>query len=437
MRSHRTRVRVVGALTGLALAGAIPGPVAQAASDADSFYRYTGSKPLSSYRPGDILKTRTVPYHVAGISTPIKAVQMLYRGTDAQGRPTANVTSVLKPPGGSKSVKAVSYQSAYDSLDPKDGPSRAIAGDVSLGGIINQVESVIFAPLLLKGYTVVVPDTEGQQANFAAGPEYGTHTLDSIRAVTRSKSTAVNSSTKVGLLGYSGGAIASSWASIRAPQYAPEVNKRLVGVAQGGVLATPAHNLKYVDGSVAWSGVAAMAIIGVARAYDIDFTPYLNDYGRKVVTKLDDASIVNVLGQYPGLTWKKLVKPEYENPRTVPEYVDVVNKINMGQAPSPTIPNYIVQGTGGEAEGTPGNKPGVGSGDGVMVSGDVRTLARKHCAAGVPVVHREYPLSHVGAMLPWAPAALSWLDQRFAGKAAPSNCDQIKPGNSLDPEPHE
>lgn len=437
MRTHRTRIGVVGALAGLALAGTTPGPVAQAASDADSFYRHTGSRPLSSYRPGDVLKTRTVPYHVAGISTPIKAVQMLYRATDAQGRPTANVTSVLKPPGEGASAKVVSYQSAYDSLDPEDGPSRAIAGDVSLGGIINQVESVVFAPLLLKGYTVVVPDTEGQTANFAAGPEYGTHTLDSIRAVTRSKATAVNSSTKVGLLGYSGGAIASSWASIRAPQYAPEVNKRLVGVAQGGVLATPAHNLKYVDGSVAWSGVAAMAIIGVARAYDIDFTPYLSDYGKKIVTNLDDASIVNVLGQYPGLTWKKLVKPEYENPRTVPEYVDVVNKINMGQAPSPTIPHYIVQGTGGEAEGTSGNKPGIGSGDGVMVSGDVRSLARKHCAAGVPVVHREYPLSHVGAMVPWAPAALSWLDKRFAGKAAPSSCDQIKPGNSLDPEPHE
>lgn len=37
----------------------------------------------------------------------------------------------------------------------------------------------MFGPLLALGYTVVIPDTEGPNADFAAGPEYGMMTLDS------------------------------------------------------------------------------------------------------------------------------------------------------------------------------------------------------------------------------------------------------------------
>lgn len=101
-------------------------PAAATASASDPFYAYTGSEPLSSFAPGTVLKTRTLPYHVVGIPTPLKAVQLLYRTTDAQGRPAANVTTVVRSLTGDSS-KAVSYQSFYDSLNPEDSPSRAIA----------------------------------------------------------------------------------------------------------------------------------------------------------------------------------------------------------------------------------------------------------------------------------------------------------------------
>ena len=45
-----------------------------------------------------------------------------------------------------------------------------------------------------------------------------------------------------------------------------------------------------------------MAIIGVARAFNIDLTPYLSAYGVEVYNELKKASITDVLGQYPGLT---------------------------------------------------------------------------------------------------------------------------------------
>ncbi|MFC4913735.1 lipase family protein [Actinomadura gamaensis] len=341
---------------------------------------------------------------------------------------------VRSPSGGGG--KAVSYQSFYDSLDPEHGPSRAIAGNVSLGGAIANLESLILTPALLAGYDVVIPDTEGQTADFAAGPEYGTNTLDSIRAATRSPATGLKRTTRFGLIGYSGGAIATGWAAALAKSYAPDVNKQLVGFAEGGVLVDPAHNLKYVSGSTVWAGIMPMAIVGVARAYGISFDRYLSDKGREVSRKLDRASIINVLAQYPGLTWQQLVKPAYADPDSIPEFVTAVNKVNIGSAPTPSIPGFIGQGNGGVVEGTGNNIPGIGTGDGVMVAGDVRALARQYCATGnTSITYTQYEqLSHVGAPVPWAPAAIGWLNDRFAGKKAPSNCASIPPGNSLAPE---
>ena len=105
----------------------------------------------------------------------------------------------------------------------------------------------------------------------------------------------------------------------------------------GGVLVDPAHNLHYVDGSLSWAGIMPMAIIGVSRAFHIDLTPYLSEYGKPLYAKLEKASIVNVLAQYPGLTWAQLAKPEYPTPESIPVYVHTVNQLIMGTGGTPTI----------------------------------------------------------------------------------------------------
>ncbi|MEU3424714.1 lipase family protein [Streptomyces gardneri] len=444
-------VRLIAVTAALATAGLTDAPAATAATvtetaptttaattapaAGDPFYAYDGSEPLSSFAPGAVLKTRTLQYHLVGIPTPLKAIQLLHRSTDAQGRPSANVTTVVRSLTGDGS-KAVSYQSFYDSLNPEDGPSRAIAGNLTLGGVIPNAEALFMAPLLAKGYTLVIPDTQGQRANFAAGPEYGTNTLDSIRAATRSAETGLSTGTRFGLMGYSGGAIATNWAAAMAPAYAPDVNRQLVGFAEGGLLVAPAHNLKYVDGSLVWSGVIPMAVIGVSRSYDIDLKQYLNDYGRQVYGELEHGSIVDALGHYPGLTWKKMAKPQYADANSVPEFVDAVNRINLGSAATPTVPGFIAQGNGGVLEGTFANPPGIGTGDAVMVAGDVRALARQYCATGNgSIAYRQFNLlSHNGVPVVWAPLAIDWLDDRFAGRTAPSDCGDIPAGNSLAPE---
>ena len=117
-----------------------------------------------------------------GVPTLLKTTQLLYRSTSQLNEPTVNVTSVIQPVGHADKNKVISYQSAYDSLDRDDEPSNAISGGLRFGGIVSTVELVVFGLFLAEGYTVIVPDTEGQRAAFAAGGEYGMNTLDSIRA---------------------------------------------------------------------------------------------------------------------------------------------------------------------------------------------------------------------------------------------------------------
>jgi hypothetical protein len=381
-----------------------------------------------------VLNTRILSYHVLGLSLPVAVVQLLYRSTGVLGQPTVNVTSVLEPPVRLGTPNVVSYQSFYDSLSPADEPSYAISGGLTLGGLIPSVESVLIVPALLAGSAVVVPDTEGENADFAAGPEYGTNTLDSLRAAIASPFTGLAGTTKIGMLGYSGGALATEWAAELAPTYAPDVNRRLVGAFFGGVLVDPAHNLNYISGSTLWSGVLPMAVIGIARSFHFDLTPYLNAYGLAIDNRFQSASIINALGAYPGLTYTDLVLPQYANPDTIPAYVTAANRLIMGTGGIPTVPMLIDQGANGTLDGTSGSTPGIGPGDGVMITGDVRSLAREYCARGVTVQYDEFDLfDHLGTAATWIVDAASWLTARFTGLPAPQDCALIPPGNSLAP----
>lgn len=445
--SSRSLSSGAGALLAVAVLAGATAPVSTAEPRVfDSFYSYDDAAPLSSYALGEVLETRTVPYNVLNIPTPLQAVQILYRSTDALGRPSANVTSVLRPPN-AQPGKVVSYQSFYDSLNPDDSPSRAIAGNApigqwtpsgqnfNLGGAATSGETPFFGPLLALGYTVVIPDTEGPNADFAAGPEYGMMTLDSLRAARDVPETGISDDAEIALMGYSGGAIATSWASILAPEYASDVNDDLIGAAEGGVLVNPANNLYYVNGSIGWAGVGGMAALGLARAYGIDLAPYLNDLGRELLPRFKDASILNVFAQYPGMTWQSIVKPEYHDPNSVPAYLDAVNKINMGTAAVPTIPMFIAQAANGVLEGTQPGGANIGVGDGVMVTGDVAALANRYCDAGLAIQYDQYDtVSHFPGAALWLPGAITWINDRFNGTPAPSNCGHIAPGNSLAPQ---
>ena len=129
-----------------------------------------------------------------------------------------------------------------------------------------------------------------------------------------------------------------------------------------------------------------------------------------------------------------MAKPEYAAARERPGVRARRQPADHGHARHADHPLFIGQGANGELEGTPGDKPGIGKGDGVMIAGDVRTLARQYCAAGVKVQYTQYDLlSHVTSAVPWLGEAVPWLTARFT--ACRRRTARVAPGNALDPIP--
>jgi pimeloyl-ACP methyl ester carboxylesterase len=277
------------------------------------------------------------------------------------------------------------------------------------------------AAYLLAGFIVTVPDYEGTNLDWGAGQESGYGTLDAIRATESYLGAA--SSTKVGMVGYSGGAIATEWAAELAPSYAPALH--IIGAAAGGVPVDFAHNLTYINGDDDWSGVIPAVLVSLGRAFGVNITQYLSSYGEELTSQVSSECIATFASAYPGLTIQQLLLPQYSNPFDVPALVTILNHLIMGTSGG-TPAEPLLLGVG-DSDGT---------GDGIMIDGDVQALAHEYCQRGVPVTFTVYPgLPHSDAAVPFEAQALAFLEGQFNGAAAPNGCASIGQGNSLAPLP--
>jgi hypothetical protein len=382
----------------------------------DPFYTWSGS--LTNVAPGAILRTRVIPDADLGTTTPISATQVLYRTTGEQGEPTVTVATVISPTGSNPTTKVVSYQTAYDALGSECDPSYTLAGGNS--GYDSDEQTVI-GGYVEAGYTVVVPDYEGTNLDWGAGQESGYGTLDGVRAAENLLKLPA-ATTPVGLIGYSGGAIATEFASELAPTYARGLD--IAGVAEGGIPVDFAHNLTYVNGSQDWSGVIPAVLVGVGRGFGINIAPYLSSYGAQITNTVSSECINNFLGSYPGLTIQKLLKPQYANFLSIPVFAQTINHLIMSRTGTPTGPLFI--GVGDQD----------GTGDGVMVTADDEALAHTYCQRGVSVQFSVYDgQDHDNAAVPFEAGALNFLTNRLNGLPVPNGCSSIAAGNSLTPLP--
>jgi hypothetical protein len=407
---RRTALFAAAALSLAGFSGVSTAASAIADPSHDDFYRYTGRTPLSQIAPGTPLKEREVTLGAMTTGTPLAAQQILYRTTDAAGHPALSVTTVVLPAAGTAAPRVVGYLSFYDALGPTCDPSFTLRGGDP--GAANQntggAEQAVVYSLHAQGYVVTVPDTENETLDFGAGAAYGMSSLDAVKATLAVLK--LGASTPVGLMGYSGGSIASDWASELAPRYAPTLN--LVGVAQGGMPVDFAHILTYVDGTPKWSAVMPAALVGIARSYHVDITPYLSDFGAKIVKADSDKCIAEFAGN---VTLKQLLKPQYADVLHVPALRKLLDATLMGSVPGhPAGPLLIVAGN---LDGT---------GDGITIAADEKALAAQYCKQGVAVAYAEVPHGeHTQVGVAFMPQAFAFLAGRFAGLPPVSSCASL------------
>ena len=157
-------------------------------------------------------------------------------------------------------TRLFSYQTSYDALGAQCDPSYTL--EAGTEGETGFIMSYVTA-----GDTVVMADYQGEDNAYGVGQLSGYETLDAIRAAERWLGVP-EVSTPVGMLGYSGGAVATEFASELAPTYAPHLD--IVGVAEGGIPVDLFHDLTYIDNpDSSWTGQIPSYLDGLARGFDI------------------------------------------------------------------------------------------------------------------------------------------------------------------------
>jgi hypothetical protein len=266
---------------------------------------------------------------------------------------------------------------------------------------------------------LLTSDYEGATDDFGAGRESGYATLDAIRAAEHQLDLSADS-TPVGAVGYSGGSIATEWASELQPVYAPE--RDMIGVAEGGIPADFAHNLSYLDGSSTWAGgdsrhcprplarVAPGSLEALQRRRRTD-----PQVGRAGLSEPERLPRPDIRGPAPSAIQRRT---------QVKTFVDIVNDSITARAGTPGQPLLMAVGNS------------VGTGEGVMVTKDVQELAHTYCGRGVPVQLSVYSyLNHFLAAIQFEVQALRFFHERYNGKDTPNQCTSIGPGNALTPLP--
>ena len=368
-------------------AGAIPPPAE------DAFY--TPPAGYETTTPGSILRTRSVVVTGLGIPLPVKATQMLVRSTDAKGRPMATVSTLLQPLTlyfGRRPL--LSYQPATDSLGDECEPSYLLRLGL-------EKEEPLMALGLLKGWAVVVTDYQGPRHAYGPGRMEGQATLDGIRAAERLSGTGLaGTATPVGMMGYSGGALATGWAAELQPTYAPELNVK--GVAAGGTPSDLKAAGQLIDGGP-FSGLFLGAAVGISREYE-EILPILNDRGHEMVDLIGDMCYAEMAAFFPFRHLREFTT--VADPLNHPTVAGILAQNKMGAA-APKAPVYLYHSLFDE----------------LIPYSTAVELKNNWCSKGAKVAFNgDFLSEHVVLAVTGAPGAISFLNARFMGLPAPNDC---------------
>ncbi|SUD47495.1 Secretory lipase [Nocardia otitidiscaviarum] len=367
----------------------------------DPFYR--PPRGLSRRAPGAVLRSRAVELALLGVLPQrIAAWQLLYRSTDLHGRPEAAVTTVLLPWGAdpAQARPVVSYQCAIDAVASNCLPSYAFRRGSRALGALPQLELLLVAHALTRGWAISVPDHIGTAGHFGTPREPGYRALDGLRATLAFLGHPVD--TPVALSGYSGGGLATVWAAEMAAAYAPELN--ILAAAAGspvGDLESTFFRLN--DARFGFGGLATLCLAGLRRAYPplhASLAERLDPASLELLDRAERSTTIPLVLRASRARLQDLEGGALAALRTLPQVRAVLTDIQPGDNP-PDFPVLTVQGVH----------------DLVIPVGNVDRLVDRYRAAGTPVRYiRDLLGDHVGLGLLAAPLVENWLAARFAGK---------------------
>ncbi|CAM5316118.1 lipase [Streptomyces xanthochromogenes] len=380
------RTRVAGAITAaLLLSAATPTAFADDTATAS---------------PGDIVSQSPTEFHpLPGQWTNTRAWHVTYRSTTAKGTPNTVSGTVIVPNDGRTGPRpVVTYAVGTVGL----GDSCAPSANFPYG---TAVEATLINQVVQRGWAVAVTDYEGLGTagdhTYTVGRAEGTAVLDAARAAERLGIPGVDANSPVGIMGYSQGGQASSWAAELHDSYAPDL--KVKGTATGGVPADLMKVASSNDGGLG-SGLIFMAAAGQDAAFpELNLNSYLNPAGKALVDyfKNNCVAIDTTVGSF-----KHITDMTVKNPLQQPDWQARLAESKLGTH-RPDAPVYLYHGTIDE----------------LIPYAVGQQLRTDWCAKGTNVEWHALPLlGHIGGVTVGGIPAANWLADRFAGKSTHPNC---------------
>lgn len=360
---------------------------------------YLPPKPLPDGPPGTIVRSEEVEEAPRGS----RAWRILYLSRSYTGKPTAVSGLIFVPttaPAAGRRVVA-STHGTIGVASGCVGSNREAKYWPAIDGL---------REFLDRGYVVVAPDYQGLGTPgphpYLVGDSEAWAALDMVRAARRFE--RARAGARFAVIGASQGGQAALFTGQQAARYAPELS--LVGVAA----AAPATDLQRL-----FSENSDNPIVRVLSAYTLAtwtrvypglrLDQIVTPAARPVVRRLaricitvDRSSAIasGLLGQLLRIGYLKRLPWETE------PWKGIIARNSPGRVRIPS-PIAITQG---EA-------------DDLVLPAITTAFVERLCRSGQTVDYRTYPgLGHLPAGRTTAPDLARWVDDRFAGRAAPTTC---------------
>lgn len=357
--------------------------------------------------PGTIIRSEKAPLLLDPFdlsSSAVTATRVMYSSTDGDGNPIAVTGTVFEPKTpywGSGDRPLISYAAGTQGMGDRCAPSRQRES-------FFEYEGIGIARSVGRGYAVAMTDYQGLGTpgshTYVAREEQGRATLDMARAAENLEGTSLDAKTPVGLMGYSQGGGAAAAASELAGEYAPELN------IKGSAIGAPTAHLdqvgKQIDGTT-YTAFALFAALGIAQAEHIDPDAFLNEEGKKIASKVEDACVFDLF-EYANLdtskyttSGKKLSELLGEEP-----FASAIEEQRIGRRTpnAPVVINHSV-------------------GDDVIPYKGGKQLGSDWCDRGTRVsFNAGITPTHLGGFVPHVEKSMSFFEKRFAGQNQVSSC---------------
>lgn len=388
-----------------------PAPTIPLPPELDPGFYLPPTDVVAASAPGEIIAARQVRVADFGLlPIDVDAWQVSYRSNNSRDEAIPAVATVIKPRGQAPAPrKLLSVQLAEDSTGQYCAPSYALqhlSAAPLAGQIVVPAEFLFAQAALAQGWAVVVPDHQGPNSAYAAGPLAGRITLDGIRAATSFAPLEVGPTAPVGLYGYSGGSIATGHAAELHASYAPELN--IVGAAEGGVGADLGAALSMANNQLT-SGLVFAAVVGLTREYP-DFAAYLDQrldpLGRALSAMKAPLCVQYQSMLLPFLDLTGMIASEGD-PLDDPPVAAMLDDTRMGKS-VPDMPLFVWHSAWDE----------------ILPLSATDTLVDTYCRdPNTSLTYtRDHASEHIVAEVVGGPAALLWLRDRLEGIPAPAGC---------------